>query len=94
MIKKDFMIKKETKNNRNSNHWILQRLNNTQCQMKTNNQENEEIILLINPLVIKGGATVYGLDGRNKFENASTLAFGSDTEKPTNPKLDKKNKKI
>ena len=94
MIKKDFMIKKETKNNRNSNHWILQRLNNNQCQMKTTNQENEKIILLINPLVIKGGATVYGLDGRNKFENASTLAFGSDTEKPTNPKLDKKNKKI
>ena len=94
MIKTELIIKKRTKSCKTPSNRILQRVSNIQCQMKTKHQNSEDIILLINPLVIKGGTTVYDLNGRNKFEDASNLAFGNDSEKPINPKLDKKSKKI
>ena len=94
IIKTELIIKKRTKSCKTPSNRILERVSNIQCQMKTKHQNSEDIILLINPLVIKGGTTVYDLNGRNKFEDASNLAFGNDSEKPINPKLDKKSKKI
>ena len=88
------MIKKEIKNRRIHNHHILQKLSNIQCQMKSRNQNEEKVILLINPLVIKERTNSYELSNGNNFGDTTNLGFNDESEKISNPKLDKKSKKI
>ena len=88
------MIKKEIKSRRIHNRYILQKLSNIQCQMKSRNQNEEKVILLINPLVIKERTNSYGLNNGNNFGDTTNLGFNDESEKISNPKLDKKNKKI
>ena len=63
--------------------------------MKSRNQNEEKVILLINPLVIKERTNSYGLNnGNNLLSDTTNLGFNDESEKISNPKLDKKNKKI
>jgi len=87
------MIKKEIINYRIHNRCVLQKSSDVQCQVKSRNQSEEKIILLINPLVIKGSTTDYDLNDRNNFDRAANLGFSGESDKTNNPKLDKKNKK-
>ena len=63
------MIKKEIINYRIHNRCVLQKSSDVQCQVKSRNQSEEKIILLINPLVIKGSTTDYDLNDRNNFDS-------------------------
>ena len=87
------MIKKEIQGRRIHNCFMLQKLSNIQCQMKSRSQNEERIMLLINPLVIKEKTNNYGLSDGNSLESTTNLGFNNENEKIGNPKLDKKNKK-
>ena len=44
--------------------------------MQSSIRTGDEIILLINPLVIKGESNSYDLNEKNKFENAKEFRIG------------------
>ena len=75
------MIKNEIKSRRIHNRYILQKLSNIQCQMKSRNQNEEKHILLINPLVIKERTNSYGLNNGNNFGDTTNLGFNDESEK-------------
>jgi len=59
---------------------------------KTGNED--EIILLINPITIKENNELYDSNDSSKFRETKPLGYTTENNKPTNPKLDKKNKKV
>jgi translation initiation factor IF-2 len=97
MIEKQYRTKKKTMYFNIHDSWISKNLtinNDIKCNMQSEVTTEDEIILLINPLIINGGTDSYDLNERNKFKETKTMAFTIDSDKSVNPKLDKKNKKI
>jgi len=102
MIKKEYKTKRTLTYFQANNTCILKNLtinNDIKCKMQSKNIISEDnIILLINPLMIKGEATNYDLNEVNKFKEnkplSLSLGFKVKDEQSINPKLEKKNKKI
>lgn len=102
MIKKEYKTKRTLTYFKANNSCISKNLtinNDIKCEMQSKNIISEDnIILLINPLMIKGEATNYDLNEVNKFKEnkplSLSLGFKVKDEQSINPKLEKKNKKI
>ncbi len=102
MIKKEYKTKRTLTYFQANNNCISKNLtinNDIKCKMQSKNIISEDnIILLINPLMIKGEATNYDLNEVNKFKEnkplSLSLGFKVKDEQSINPKLEKKNKKI
>jgi translation initiation factor IF-2 len=62
------------------------------CNMQSSIRTGDEIILLINPLMIKGESNSYDLNEKNKFKNTKEFKIGD--ENTVNSKLEKKSKKL
>jgi len=60
--------------------------------MQSSIRTGDEIILLINPLMIKGESNSYDLNEKNKFKNTKEFKIGD--ENTVNSKLEKKSKKL
>ena len=67
---------------------------NTRQEMQRKNTSETEVLLLVNPLIIKSLGSPYSINDGNQFKQGKSLEFGLESEKPVNPKLEKKNKKI
>jgi len=67
---------------------------NTRQEMQRKNTSETEVLLLVNPLIIKSLGSAYSINDGNQFKQGKSLEFGLESEKPVNPKLEKKNKKI
>ena len=102
MIKKEYKTKRTLTYFKANNSCISKNLtinHDIKCEMQSKNIISEDnIILLINPLMIKGEATNYDLNEVNKFKEnkplSLSLGFKVKDEQSINPKLEKKNKKI
>ena len=67
-------------------------ITSTKCNMQSSIRSEDEIILLINPLMIKGESNNYDLNEKNKFK--SNKEFKIEDGNTVNPKLEKKGKKL
>lgn len=97
MIEKEYRKKKKTMYFRIHHSWISKNLT-INSDIKYNMQSKaiieDAIVLLINPLIIKKEVDSYDLSKRNKFKEAKPMLFAIESDRPVNPKLEKKNKKI
>jgi len=96
MIKKEYRRTRKLAYPKIKTIWISEILsvNNTKLEMQNRTSNKDEIILLINPITIKGENDTYELNEKNKFGENKPSGFTTDSDKSLNPKLDKKNKKI
>jgi len=96
MIKKEYRRTRKLAYPKIKTLWISEILfvNNTRLEMQNRTNNKDEIILLINPITIKGENDTYEKNERNKFGENKPSGFTTDNDKSLNPKLDKKNKKI
>lgn len=101
MIKREYKIKGRTKyfdvSNVIKQSWISTisvSHSNTRQEMQRKNTSETEVLLLVNPLIIKSSGSAYSINDANQFKQVKSLEFGLESEKPVNPKLEKKNKKI
>ena len=75
MIEKQYRTKKKTMYFKIHDSWISKNLtinNDIKCNMQSEVTTEDEIILLINPLIINGGTDSYDLNERNKFKETKT----------------------
>jgi len=96
MIKKEYRRTRKLAYPKIKTIWIPEILsvNSTKLKMQNRTNSKDEIILLINPITIKGENDTYELNEKNKFGENKQSGFTTDNDKSLNPKLDKKNKKI
>jgi len=101
MIKKEYKIKGKNKYFEISDvikqGWISKisvNHSNTRQEMQRKNTSETEVLLLVNPLIIKSLGSAYSMNDANQFKQVKSLDFGLESEKPVNPKLEKKNKKV
>jgi translation initiation factor IF-2 len=97
MIRKEYRRAKEFVLSTTKDIWmskILSNSNDIKLKMHTKTGNENEIILLVNPITIKEGNGAYDLDDNNKSRDTKTSGYTNENDKPINSKLDKKNKKV
>ena len=97
MIRKEYRKAKEFVLSKTRDIWmskILSISDDIELKMHTKTANEDEIILLVNPITIKEGNGAYDLNDNNKFRDAKTSGYTNENDKPINSKLDKKSKKV
>lgn len=101
MIKREYRIKRNITyidiNGAIKQNWVSKisvSHSNIRQEMQRKNTSETEVLLLVNPLIIKSLGSAYSINDTNQFKQVKSLEFGIESEKPLNPKLEKKNKKI
>ena len=62
---------------------------NTRQEMQRKNTSETEVLLLVNPLIIKSLGSAYSINDGNQFKQGKSLEFGLESEKPVKTKLRK-----